>query len=386
MSVELGKHGNEFDPNDEFCEVEHQFIATDPSKFEHFKETGELEAIEQLYLSHPDEPYSLRLRESVTEHGTLYTATLKDRGTITAAGLQRMEVETMISPGAYRYYKTSAKYPVLRKLRAHPASGATIDWNENGQLVVELEGNPEQWASFYEQYAGDMTDQTGTPETSSEALAHSLSLDLLTLPDEITAQEILARIMRLRYQDTSPIVACVSGRSGSGKSTITRQLQQLAERHFGKVVRLSTDDYHQGKKWLEATYGAPWTNWDAPEVYDTKLLALDLQKLTSGQPIGARRFDFGLEETVIEGEVTPSDLIIVEGIYSGSPDLDNHRDLHVAIPTPLATSVGRRLNRDRQEARLNDSLSNLKDILRYQLEIAEPMYQRQSTLTQPLQN
>ncbi len=94
--------------------------------------------------------------------------------------------------------------------------------------------------------------------------------------------------------------------------------------------------------------------------------------------MGARRFDFGLEEPVIEGVVTPSDLVIVEGIYAGSPDLVDHRHLHITIPTPLATCVGRRLARDQKEGRLNSSLGTPADILRYQLETAEPMYRQQT--------
>jgi uridine kinase len=140
---------------------------------------------------------------------------------------------------------------------------------------------------------------------------------------------------------------------------------------------ISTDDYHRGKAWLESTYGAPWTNWDAPEVYDTRLLNYDLWQFSQGLAIDARRFDFAQEESVIEGRIEPCELLLVEGIYAGSPDLEDRRHLHIAIPTPLATSIGRRLARDQQEGRLNASLADPKAILRYQLEVAEPMYQQQ---------
>ncbi len=102
-----------------------------------------------------------------------------------------------------------------------------------------------------------------------------------------------------------------------------------------------------------------------------------MQKLADGKTIAARRFDFGLQEPVIEGVVSPCDLLIVEGIYAGSPDLAD-RHLHITIPTPLATCVGRRLARDQKEGRLNTSLGTPADILRYQLETAEPMYRQQT--------
>lgn len=382
MSIETLQSG-EFDDNHEY-ETEKQFIAIDPVFFEHFKDSHELEAIEQIYLSHPDEPYSLRLRESTSTDGTTYSAALKDRGRVVPSGLRRMQIETPISAETYHYYKNAGIYPLLRKLRAHPAPGVSIDWCEgSGAPIIELEdlsAHPRA-RIFYAECQPLMTDQTGKKETSSEALAHELSPHhTLTMPEEISAQEILARIMAHRRQGTSPIVVCISGRSGSGKSTIASDLRYQALPHFGEITRLSTDDYHRGKTWLQTTYSAPWENWDAPEVYNTRLLTFDLWQLAQGNSIEARRFDFGLEEPVISGVVTPSELIIVEGIYADSPDLADSRTLHVSIPTPLATSVGRRLARDRQEARLNNSLSNSRDILRYQLEFAEPMHQQRLSI------
>lgn len=381
MSVENYQSKTELDQSTtEFLEIENQFVAVNPAYFEHYKSL-ELDVIEQMYLSHPSEDYSLRLRETVTATGTEYTATLKDRGQITPEGLARMEIETPISAQLYDYYKSHGMYPTIKKLRAQPAADVIVDWCEGYDLpVVEIENiatSPEARA-FYAAHQTQLVDMSGDSQLSSEQLAHNLSPDLLPPPaEQIDVHEIMAKILLLRSRGVSPIIASISGRSGSGKSTITNQLIDMIQPHISSR-RLSTDDYHRGKSWLESTYGAPWTNWDAPEVYDTRLMNADLERLVDGESIDARRFDFGLQETVAEGTIEPSDLVIVEGIYAGSPDLETARHLHVTVPTPLATCVGRRLARDQKEGRLNSSLGNPAAILRYQLETAEPMYRQQA--------
>ncbi|HEU5121715.1 MAG TPA: hypothetical protein VFT59_02625 [Candidatus Saccharimonadales bacterium] len=361
-------------------ETEKQFFPKDPELFNRYKASAELQAIEQLYLSQLDEPYSLRLRESVSSQGTLYTAALKDRGELTDAGLRRLEVETPISDETYHYYKSMAAHPTLHKLRIELQPGITVDWCEGLALpIVEIENlaNNHTAQQFYEDHKEFLIDRTGSPEISSEALAHQLCPHSMPpTPEAISSQEILAHVMRLKRKGINPIIVGISGRSGSGKTTLTKELVALAEQYFS-VAQVSTDDYHRGRQWLENTYGVPWTNWDAPIVYDTNLLNYNLWQLSQGKSIDARRFDFIQEEPITEGKLNPTELMIVEGIYAGSPDLASQRHLHIQVPTPLATSIGRRLARDYSEGRFNTSLGDPKTILRYQLEIAEPMYQQQ---------
>ena len=65
--------------NIESLEIERKFIALDSTVFDQYRPSAA--AITQLYLSHPDDEYSLRLRQSVApDDKTTYTATLKDRG------------------------------------------------------------------------------------------------------------------------------------------------------------------------------------------------------------------------------------------------------------------------------------------------------------------
>ena len=376
MVEKLSVNG-EIDSNREIAyETEKQYVVIHPETVEHYKSSPEIQVIEQLHLSHPDEAYNLRLRETVTSDGVSYTATLKDRGTITPEGLWRQEIETPITPETYLYYKSSGAHPLVRKLRAEPEEGVTIDWCEGMSLpILEIEGQDSK--DFFNRFRESLVERTGSPELSSEYLAHQLSPNLMPpIPERITPHEILARIMELHRSGTTPIVVGISGRSGSGKTTIAKALLELATAHRLETAHISTDDYHRGKTWLESTYQKPWTNWDAPEVYDTQQLNFDLFQLAKGIPINSYRFDLPSEERVTTGKIQPSELVVIEGIYAGSPDLQARLHLHVAVPTPLATSIGQRIRRD--SALLNESFASPAAILRYQLEVAEPTYRQQS--------
>jgi uridine kinase len=379
--------GDEFDKHGfEYTEIEKQFEAAVPDAFDHFKDSAELMTIEQLYLSHPDEPFSLRLREAVSDAGIEYTATLKDRGRVVPNGLMRLEIETLISPEAYRHYASKGTLPTLRKLRATPTPGVSIDWTDHIDApVVEIEAGYPGAQRFYETYGPVLMDKTGDPAVSSEALAYQNSPDTeVPVIPPFDTDELVRNILRMCEGRIEPLVIGISGRSGSGKTTLANRLvDRLACQPDAEsdTVRISTDDYHKGKRWLETTYKKPWINWDAPEVYDTKALAFDLWQLAQGRSIEKRRFDFATEEPCIEGIIEPPKIIVIDGIYAGSPDLASQRHLHVPVETPLATSVGRRLSRDVREGRLNVSLGRPEDILRYQLEIAEPMHEaRQRTI------
>lgn len=177
----------------------------------------------------------------------------------------------------------------------------------------------------------------------------------------------------------------ISGMSGSGKTTLASEIDQTLQQRFGEhtpqPVRLSTDDYHRGKVWLEATYGAPWTNWDTPEVYDTVAMARDIATLHAGRSINKQRFDFEREETVVDGTLSPGPFVIIEGIFAGSPDLQHVRDLHFTVPTPIATTIGRDILRLVHSDRPNTSIASPEERLRYQLEIAIPTYEAQQRPT-----
>lgn len=135
---------------------------------------------------------------------------------------------------------------------------------------------------------------------------------------------------------------------------------------------ISTDDYHRGASWLEQyNSGVEWSEWDHPIVYDTLKMARDIELLQAGQVVPRYEIDFSIAEPVLKGEISPVPVLIIEGIYAGSSDLNNISATRYDVPTPLATCIGRRLKRD-----LNDrpQFANPKTSLLYMIEQAEPMY------------
>jgi len=335
--------------------------------------------IEQIYLSHPSEDFGLRLREDVDEYGNLrYTATLKDRGTSTPKGLKRLEVETIVTPELYAMYRTTEN-PLLRKLRATVNNGVIIDFYENSAPHVESE-DPIAWTAFSDATRTGFVDITGDMQARSEWRAHleyrrvhDGREALVPLP-ELDIEEMAREILITRRRDRPHFVQ-IAGRSGSGKSTIVRELREKLTGYGLTSDFISTDDYHRGGAWLsDYTGGTEWENWDDPIVYDTIAMTKDLAILAEGKTIPRREVDFTIVESVMVGLLEPADVIIIEGIYAGSPELGEYRDSKYEMPTPLATSIGRRLLRDLRE---RPQFADPAKSLRYMLEFAEPMYRAQ---------
>jgi uridine kinase len=195
---------------------------------------------------------------------------------------------------------------------------------------------------------------------------------------ELQAENIAEEILAYRRAGMKQLVVGISGRSGSGKSTVAKQVAGLlrnSARGRSASTILTTDNYHRGRNYLREKLRGPVTNWDEADVYDTKALAFDVWNLQHGEPIEHRKFSFRTQEPYVDGMIHSEDVIIIEGIHAGSPDLDKVRQLHFNLRTPLATSIGRDLERIRKTTRANDSIGSPEKRLRYQLEYAEPTFQ-----------
>lgn len=357
-------------------EVEKKYLPLLPEKLDIFRTSAI--PIAQAYLSHPDEEFSLRLREITMPGQQMYEATLKNRGSLTADGLDRLEIVTPIAAETYRYY-VGAGVPVLHKLRAEPWPDVAIDWFD-GHVHVESE-HPVSWANFMQQHRleHDFIEVTGDRVADNEWRAHmayrraSSGEEAFPAPSEFDVDAAVRDIWQ-QHRTAPQIIATIAGRSGSGKSTIIRELQtQLSEQGLPSIV-LSTDDYHRGKTWLEQYKGGEWTDWDAPIVYDIEALQADLVRLGQGTPIAQKRFDFATQEPVSDGVIGPAPVVLVEGIYARHASFDAMAQLRYELPTPLATCVGRRLLRDSAE---RPQFADLGRSLRYVLENAEPAYRAQ---------
>lgn len=381
MSIESLIHTPEFEGRLP-VETERKFMAIFPEKLTDLRK--EAEPIEQFYLSHPDEPFSLRLRSTLNrDTGELqYEATLKDNGMQSNDGLRRLEVTTEISPELYEYY-CSDETPIIRKLRAEPLPGVVIDFFENDGLVqaeVEDDGALQE---FIDQFGNTFMEVTGGATATSEWQAHynfrreHEGREALSVQPELDINDIVSDI--LTSTADSPRVIHIAGRSGSGKSTIVRQLRErLAELNIESII-MSTDDYHRGATYLYYYNNRQeWQHWDDPFVYDTETMAVDLQNLINDKDIYHRHMNWQTAEPYIQGTLSPAQVIIIEGIYAKSPDIITDNSLVYEIPTPITTCIGRRILRDLNE---RPQFCDPSENLLYLLSEAEPAYRAQQQLT-----
>ena len=357
-------------------ETEKKFLPTEPHAFEYLRQWCEPVHIEQIYLSDPSENVSLRVRKSIHENREPhYSATLKSEARIVPNGMLRRETETPISQQAFEAYQASDA-PRLFKTRIEPYPGVTIDWIDGlEEPIIEIEdiGINEQAQQFYQEHRSLLRDMTGEHAVDNEWLAHEIAPTEKVERPTPSVDAMLNVIEGYRHYGVSPIVVTIDGRSGSGKTTIARELGYRA----GDSLILSTDDYHRGKKWLEAHNGGkPWTDWDAPIVYDTETLAEDIATLREGQPVPRRYFDFADQEAHTADSITRiPNVLIIEGIHAGTKNLEGIRHAHFTVSTPLATSIARDIERLRTSDRPNGSIRSPEERLRYQLESAEPAFQ-----------
>ena len=90
----------------------------------------------------------------------------------------------------------------------------------------------------------------------------------------------------------------IAGGTGSGKTTLTRRLQDA----FGADVSVVYHDNYY-KKHVGMTYEERAAlNYDHPDAFDTGLMVDDLRKLAAGQAIRSPVYDYSIhnrsEETV----------------------------------------------------------------------------------------
>mgnify|MGYP001123705125 CR=1 FL=1 len=344
-----------------------------------------VKTIQQPYLSHPSEDYSLRLRHTTSQKGTRIDATLKSRGEVVEAGLSRDEFTAPIAINRYTYYNDNL--PAVHKQRSSPLESIDIDFYTDGYTHVESE-DPVAWRRFLDEFNlsdADFEDVTGEVFTDNEWRAHQQyrrehgGREALSPQREFESEIALEAILhyaksRVRVSRGRLPVVRLYGRSGSGKSHQLDLLRDGLREHSVESEVISTDDYNIGiAEITRQSADVPPTNFDHEDVYDLSTAHDDAMKLLAGKPVRDRRYNFTTSEPVFYGErAAPKDgsVLFVEGLWARHSTFD-FADLTFEVPTPLATSIGRRITRDLVARPV---FANPADNLGYYLEHAEPAY------------
>ena len=152
----------------------------------------------------------------------------------------------------------------------------------------------------------------------------------------------------MTHTSSKPFVIGVAGGSGSGKSTVTRQVLASIGPDMATVVY--QDDYY-----LDQTDMSPEerrkTNYDHPQAFDWPLMVQHLQALRRGKPIEKPSYDFTQDNRARQTvTVKPAPVIVVEGLFAlYDADLRKMMSLKIFVDTAADVRFIRRLQRDMAE-------------------------------------
>lgn len=171
-----------------------------------------------------------------------------------------------------------------------------------------------------------------------------------------------------------PVIFSVAGGTGSGKTTVARNiLQRIGQQNIAYVPH---DAYyiHQSNLSLEERRR---TNYDHPDSLETSLMIEHIHQLVSGKAVDIPVYDFTVHlRTTQTTHVEPAPIILVEGILIlAEPELRKLFDVKIFVDTDADLRLIRRLQRDMQErGRTFDSVINqyLTTVRPMHMEFVEP--------------
>ncbi len=140
------------------------------------------------------------------------------------------------------------------------------------------------------------------------------------------------------------VIIGIAGGTGSGKTTLTRQLKkQFSE----KVSVINHDDYYKRHDSLTLEERKK-INYDSPDAFDTDIMVEDLRALKSGKTVQCPVYDYSVHNRTNRTQtVEPSDVIIVEGILVfQSKALRELMDIKIFVDTDADERLIRRILRD----------------------------------------
>ena len=136
------------------------------------------------------------------------------------------------------------------------------------------------------------------------------------------------------------ILIGIAGGTGSGKTTLTRQLKE----HFGpRVTVIGHDSYYRAQPGTTYEFRVA-QNYDHPDAFETELLVQHLQELKAGRSIECPVYSFSdYDRTAETVTIHPSAVIIVEGVLIfQDPVLRDMLDIRIFVETDADVRILRR--------------------------------------------
>lgn len=143
----------------------------------------------------------------------------------------------------------------------------------------------------------------------------------------------------------SPILIGITGGTGSGKSTVTKEIfKRVSE---DDICILEQDSYYKDQSELSFTERTK-TNYDHPSAFDNDLLVKHLISLKNGESIAKPIYDFENHNRKEDSEIVkPKKIIILEGILIlFEKQIRDLLDIKIFVDTDSDVRVIRRILRD----------------------------------------
>jgi uridine kinase len=142
-----------------------------------------------------------------------------------------------------------------------------------------------------------------------------------------------------------PLIIGVAGGSGSGKSTVARNVAQAL--HTESVAFIDMDAYYLNFAHLPLGERRK-INWDHPDAFDWELLVAQLARLAAGESIEKPVYDFVThtrsDRTVV---VPPAQVVVIDGILLfADARVRDLCDVKVFVDADPDIRLIRRLRRD----------------------------------------
>ena len=146
----------------------------------------------------------------------------------------------------------------------------------------------------------------------------------------------------------NPLVIGVAGGTGSGKTTVVREIIRNIGR--SQVTVLHHDSYYRDVKEMPFEERVR-INYDHPDSLETSLLIRHIQQLRDGESVDVPTYDFAAHLRAAETErMEPRKVIIVDGLLIlWDRDLRQMMDGKVFVDTDADLRFIRRLKRDIEE-------------------------------------
>lgn len=166
-----------------------------------------------------------------------------------------------------------------------------------------------------------------------------------------------------------PVVMGVAGGTGSGKTTVAREVLKRAGTH--QITLIQHDAYYKDLRDLPQAQRA-MQNFDHPDALENQLLIAHLRELKAGHAVEVPVYDFTTHTRTQETRhVAPHRVILLEGILIfADSKLRELMDVKIYVDTDADIRFIRRLQRDIAErGRTMDS------VVRQYMSTVRPMHQ-----------